>query len=435
MDSEEIRLIKNADVVKRNYLNPLKTEVMESRQYREQSRQRANGLYQRDYARIMYSSSFRRLQGKMQLLGIRNDQFFRNRLTHSLEVAQIARSIAEMIHYDSSELYVVEGCALAHDLGNPPFGHAGERFLHKRFLDIGGFEGNAQTLRILTSIERKRSDFQGLNLSYRTLLGVIKYFATFDRDKYKEDQKSQKFIYDSDYSVLSPWVKENKVMIRTLDVQIVDIADEIAYAAHDLEDGLRIKAYTIDEILHEYKSEYGESDNLCKLKDVVEEARALSGYGTKIESTQFSKLFRQELASRIINLALNDIDLIQVTEEMAKKTKTSQSKELGFVQYSELIHGLKKVVFRCINRNDVVYHYEKEGETVIDFLVDFYLNDIMYLPPEYRANELLYQHPSLNTCDKEHLQKRLVCDYIAGMMDSYAISQYEKYSGKKINGF
>ena len=98
MDSEEIRLIKNADVVKRNYLNPLKTEVMESRQYREQSRQRANGLYQRDYARIMYSSSFRRLQGKMQLLGIRNDQFFRNRLTHSLEVAQIARSIAEMIH-------------------------------------------------------------------------------------------------------------------------------------------------------------------------------------------------------------------------------------------------------------------------------------------------------------------------------------------------
>lgn len=92
-------------------------------------------------------------------------------------------------------------------------------------------------------------------------------------------------------------------------------------------------------------------------------------------------------------------------------------------------------MFRCINRNDVVYHYEKEGETVIDFLVDFYLNDIMYLPPEYRANELLYQHPSLNTCDKEHLQKRLVCDYIAGMMDSYAISQYEKYSGKKINGF
>ncbi|WP_322175139.1 deoxyguanosinetriphosphate triphosphohydrolase family protein [Acutalibacter caecimuris] len=407
---------------------------MESRYYTEPQRHRANGLYQRDYARVMYSSAFRRLQGKMQLLGIQNDQFFRNRLTHSLEVAQISRSIAEMIQYDASELYVVECCALAHDLGNPPFGHAGEACLHDLFLDVGGFEGNAQTLRILTSIERKRPNFQGLNLTYRTLLGVTKYFCTFDPEKFRQDHAGQKFIYDADYALLSAWVQENQVQVRTLDVQIVDIADEIAYAAHDLEDGLRIKAYTIDEILHEYCAAYGDSDNFLKLKEIVAEARALSGYGTSIGSAQFSKLFRQELVSRIINLALNDIDLVPVTASMAEKTRTTQGKELGFVQYAELIHGLKKVVFRCVNRNDAVYHYENEGKTVLRFLAGFYLQDAKYLPPEYRVGELLRQYPDLAGCDQESLQKRLVCDYIAGMMDSYAISQYEKFSKNKIIG-
>ena len=151
----------NRDKIKRNLLNSLKFDFMESQVYNEKSRYRPDGPFQRDYARIMYSSSFRRLQGKMQLLGIRNDQFFRNRLTHSLEVAQIARSIACAIQYDASESYVVEAGALAHDLGNPPFGHAGERFLNEIFAPIGGFEGNAQTLRILTNLEKKRPDFRG----------------------------------------------------------------------------------------------------------------------------------------------------------------------------------------------------------------------------------------------------------------------------------
>lgn len=142
------------DKIKRTLLNTMKTDCMETYVHIEESRYRPDGPFQRDYARIMYSSSFRRLQGKMQLLGIRNDQFFRNRLTHSLEVAQIARSIAGTIQYDAGESYIVEAGALAHDLGNPPFGHAGERYLNEMFQDIGGFEGNAQTLRILTNIEK-----------------------------------------------------------------------------------------------------------------------------------------------------------------------------------------------------------------------------------------------------------------------------------------
>lgn len=422
----------NRDKIKRNLLNPMKIDCMESHVHNEEARYRPDGPFQRDYARIMYSSSFRRLQGKMQLLGIKNDQFFRNRLTHSLEVAQIARSIAGTIQYDPGESYIVEAGALSHDLGNPPFGHAGERHLNEIFVNIGGFEGNAQTLRILTNIEKKRPSFRGLNLTYRSMLGIVKYFKKFDKEKYNTDHRSQKFIYDEDYDLLKKFIEENEVKIRTLDVQIVDIADEIAYAAHDLEDGLRVKAFTIDEVLHDYKAQYGNSDCYTIFEENVKKAREKSGYGlNKIDSTQYSKLFRQELASRLINLALNDIGLVPVTEQMHQKTGTFQNEELGFLSYGELVHGLKKIVFKCINHNDEVYHYEKEGEKVIDFLVDLYRNNTIYLPPEYRASELIEQYTDLADKDESHLQERLICDFIAGMMDSYAISTYEKFSGKK----
>lgn len=379
----------------------------------------------------MYSSSFRRLQGKMQLLGIKNDQFFRNRLTHSLEVAQIARSIAGAIQYDSTESYIVEAGALAHDLGNPPFGHAGEEKLNELFAKEGGFEGNAQTLRILTGIEKKRPEFRGLNLTYRSMLGIVKYFQKFDYEAYKNGVKKQKFIYDDDYDLLKRFIDENEIKIRTLDVQIVDIADEIAYAAHDLEDGLRVKAFTIDEILHDYRACYGESECYRIFEDNVRMAKEKAGYGAEtLESTQYSKMFRQELASRLINLALNDIALVPVSEEMIKKTGTMHKEELGFEKYGELVHGLKNIVFKCINHNDDVYHYENKGKAVLEFLADFYTEDPKYLPPEYRAEELMKQYEDLKNADCQILQRRLICDYIAGMMDSYAITVYEKFSGK-----
>lgn len=184
-------LVQDREQIRKNYLEPLNADFMRGHLHQEETRPRSNGPFHRDYARIMYSSSFRRLQGKMQLLGIKNDQFFRNRLTHSLEVAQIARSIAEILHYDREELYVVETGALAHDLGNPPFGHAGEQCLNELFHDVGGFEENAQTLRKLTTIEKKRPEFQGLNLTYRSLFAVVKYFHKFDR----LGDDAQKFIH------------------------------------------------------------------------------------------------------------------------------------------------------------------------------------------------------------------------------------------------
>ncbi len=416
-----------SEEIERKYKSKLNSDFMDERFYKEKNRDRRDGQFQRDYSRIMYASSFRRLQGKMQLLGIRPDQFFRNRLTHSLEVAQIARSIACISKYTTSETYVVEAGSLAHDIGNPPFGHSGERQLNDLFKNIGGFEGNAQTLRILNSVERKRAEFPGLNLTYRTLLSVVKYFNKhYDSDT----NEHKKFIYDDDYDFLKKFIDAHDVKVRTYDVQIVDLADEIAYAAHDLEDGLRQKCFTMDEILHEYYSKYGNSDSFKKLETIVSECQCASGYGKKgLDSAEYSKLFRQELSSSIIHVLINDLGICPVSEEYQKKTGTMNTKEIGFINYQEMAEGLKEITFKCINHNDIVYIYEKKGDIIIQKLVDIYKNDKekKLLPPEYRAKNIIQQY-DLST-DEEILQERLICDFVSGMMDSYAINLYEKLVG------
>jgi len=196
-----------------------------------ESDERGRDEYSRDYARVLYSASFRRLQGKMQLLGVDQHHFIRNRLTHSMEVAQIARGIAADMGIGNT--FPVEACALAHDLGNPPIGHHGESVLNELAGGIGGFEGNAQTLRILRKLEKKHHAYRGLNLTFRTQLGVIKYFRRHD------EGRNDKFIYDEDYDAILQTLEDRGIRmarVQTIDMQIMDLADEIAYAAHDLED-------------------------------------------------------------------------------------------------------------------------------------------------------------------------------------------------------
>ncbi|MEL4898037.1 dGTP triphosphohydrolase [Crocosphaera sp. Alani8] len=166
-----------------------KSQRFEERVHQEPDNERQRDPYRRDYARVLYSSSFRRLQGKMQLLGIDPTNFHRNRLTHSLEVAQIAGGIARDLELKNP--IVAETCSLSHDLGNPPFGHAGETVLNELAKDIGGYEGNAQTFRILRHLEKKHYAFPGLNVTLRTLLGVTKYF-------YNRTDNYKKFLYDDD---------------------------------------------------------------------------------------------------------------------------------------------------------------------------------------------------------------------------------------------
>lgn len=411
--------------IEKDFLQPLrlKRELLQQRRYTEKDlRPRVDGEFQRDYTRILYSSSFRRLQGKMQLFAVQSDQFIRNRLTHSLEVAQIARSIADNLGYDKSEQYVVEACALAHDMGNPGYGHAGERFLNEICREFGGFEGNAQTFRILTTVEQKRYEFQGLNLTYRTLLGVLKYYNRF------ENGNNKKFIYDEDYDFVNDIIQETGVNLRTLDVQIVDLADEIAYAAHDLEDGLRIGFLNVDEVLHDFCNITDNFKAQNKLKEIFESSRQKGGFGEKnVDSSEYTKLYRKEISSKIINTLISDIGIIELTPTQKKERGTEQEREIGFVTFGELASGLKSTIYNCVTHQNDVYAYETEGNYMMKTLFNFYVKEPSYLPPEYRAENIIKQYASrYEGVDCGILQKRLAVDYISGMMDEYVKSSYHK---------
>lgn len=429
-------LEKNKDEIRMKFLNPLsENKELKERFYTDKKtdRKRPDGEYQRDYTRILYSSSFRRLQGKMQLFAVQSDQFIRNRLTHSLEVAQIARSIANVIGYSAEDIYIVEACALAHDIGNPPFGHAGERFLNNLCKDFGGFEGNAQTFRILTTVEQKRADFQGLNLTYRTLLGVLKYYRKFEKGLEDKQFNKQKFIYDRDYELVQHIVNRTGVSLRTLDVQIVDLADEIAYAAHDLEDGLRMGTFTVDDIVHDFYRYVDDKANRDKLIEIFEDSKKKAEFkNNKLSSAEFAKLYRKEITSRIINTLLNDIGIVTLTNDDKKKKGTTASEEIGFVNYGLLASGLKKTTYECITNNDEVYAYENRGNEMMEKLYEFYNAHTNYLPPEYRADNIINQYPKQYEKEneiigaKDDLQKRLIIDYISGMMDEYVKTAYNR---------
>lgn len=378
--------------------------------------------FQRDFTRVLYSSAFRRLQGKMQILGIQSTAFFRNRLTHSLEVSQIARSIASGLaeacgdpEMYSKDMYVIEAAALAHDIGHPAFGHKGERVLDKLARKHESrFEGNAQNFNVLRRLEKKEPTIKGLNLTNRTLLAVNKYLV-------KEDGEVKKFLYVSDYDYLDDVrTRCGLRKVRTLDVQIIDLADEIAYAVHDLEDALSLRHFTIDELLYEMKNKDG--DSYRKLDKVVSETRAYAMKSSSYRTLQeFSQVFRKRLTSVLTNLFVNDVVLREVTDAKAVSEHGTQEGqfELALNEYRTLSSSLKGLIFDCINRDTAITLYEQRGEVVIKSLFKLFSDAETdkggkLLPPDYRPH------------DGYTLEAGSV-DYIAGMMDTFAIAEYEKY--------
>ena len=353
----------------------------------------------RDYARILYSSSFRRLQGKMQLLGVDENQFNRNRLTHSLEVAQIARSIASKMGL--SKTVVAEASSLAHDIGNPPFGHHGERILNKLSKDFGGYEGNAQAFRILRTLEKKHHAYSGLNLTVRTMMGVTKYY-------HNKKSNPDKFLYDDDYTFLSGELEKKDIKItKSIDAEIMDLADEIAYAAHDLEDALSFGMITLGEMIHEFKISDEYLGALDTFTDIVTKVQN-DAMKCKILDTseEYAMVVKKEMTSSIVNILCRDINIVNGV--------------LGYKQHRLLAEGLKKLLFKAILRKKDIQLYEKKGENIIKGLFEVYADEDfnkgnILLPAEFRKNGAS--------------NERLVIDYISGMMDSYAEQEYEKYFG------
>ena len=421
-------------------LKSLRCDALKGRVHKTKKKDKRNRSdFQRDYARVLYSTAFRRLQGKMQLFGIDNVSFYRNRLTHSLEVSQVASGICNHLerHYysenndtgkrefwDFDEIYLINAISLAHDLGNPPFGHAGEKVLNKLAQKFGGFEGNAQTYRIVTKIEERYAGIRGLNLTKRTLLGLAKHF-------YKRSSKKSKFLYNKDYKELTSFIKEAGLNMKrgqqTLDCAVMDLADEIAYAAHDLEDALQLKYINADELLYLFEREAKTPKYLekyCKngdksgiecahkeLKGLIETARDRAKTAKGPSDDIFDSIFRKELSAEIVNTLITDIKYI------------AEKDTLGFEKHNVLCKGLKTLLFNAIkNDSQMILYYEKQGKIVLEGLHEVFSDkefnkDNCLLPSAYQQYETELQ------------RKRMIIDYIAGMQESFAIEQYEKYFG------
>lgn len=354
----------------------------------------------RDYARVLYSSSFRRLQGKMQLLGVDANKFNRNRLTHSLEVAQIARSIAYDL--ELKHTVVAETASLAHDIGNPPFGHYGEIVLNDLSAGCGGYEGNAQAFRILRTLEKKHYAYSGLNLNVRTLMAITKYF-------FNKQQNNKKFLYDADYEFLKSELERKEVAVtKSIDAEIMDLADEIAYAAHDLEDALSSGMISLGEIVHEFRISDDFKSAFPTMEKIAYDAEGVAMNATRSDtSEEYAIVLKKELTSKIVNTLCSDIGLVNGC--------------LGYKSHAKLAEGLKKLLFKAILRKKDIQLYERRGEQIIRGLFEVYSDEKynkgnILLPPELR---------SITDC-----KTRLVTDYISGMMDSYAAQEYEKYFGK-----
>ncbi len=346
-------------------------------------------IFGRDRDRIINSSAFRRLQYKTQVFVNHQGDHYRTRLTHTLEMAQIARWIAGAINANKD---LAEIISLAHDLGHPPFGHAGEEALNLKMQNFQGFSHNAHTLKIITKIETRFIEFEGLNLSWETLEGVVKHNgAILDFSKIDNYILNFNKIYDLELT-------KNP----SIEAQISAISDDIAYNNHDIEDALRAELFGV--------------------KDLFELPLVGKIYQ---EILQKNPQIRQELlvgeAKKRITLAMV-IDVVEQTKINLQKNNIKTLAEIGnfpkfLVDFSPKMQEnhliIKKFLMQKMYRHEIVNAMTNNAKTVINSLFDFHFLNPENLPKD-RYEKYLANKNSQNLAE-------IICDYIAGMTDRFAI--------------
>ncbi len=342
----------------------------------------ARSEFQRDRDRIVHSTAFRRLEYKTQVFVNHEGDLFRTRLTHSLEVAQIARSVARNLRLNED---LVEAISLAHDLGHTPFGHAGQDALNECMRDHGGFEHNLQSLAVVDELEEHYGAFNGLNLCFETREGILKHCS---REHARQlGELGERFLLGRQPS---------------LEAQIANIADEIAYNNHDVDDGLRSGLITIEQLaeVELWQSHY-------------EAARAEY---PQIEGRRLV----HETVRRIINTLI--VDLIGQTRrnlaEHAPQSLDDVRAAPPLVAHSERIAAqaaaLKRFLYRNLYRHYRVMRMANKAQRVVKGLFDAFSDDPRLLPPAYQK----VHDPAA--------QPRLIAHYIAGMTDRYALKEYRR---------
>ncbi len=372
-------------------LVPFRTRVADSRGRRvSEVESPTRTIYQRDRDRIIHSAAFRRLQYKTQVFVYHEGDHYRTRLTHSLEVAQIARSLARSLGLDTD---LAETLALAHDLGHTPFGHAGEDVLAELMAAHGGFDHNAQTLKIVTRLERRYADFDGLNLTWETLEGTVKHNGPLSGPV---PLAIQEYVAEDDlelYTYPGP------------EAQVASLADDIAYNNHDLDDGLRAELFTLDE-----------AAELALVAPVLAEVRARYG---EIEPARMN----HEVVRRMINHMVEDLLAESRRRIAADRPETAADVRRldGFlIGFSEaMVAGdreLKAFLHERMYCHARVTHHRDGAKRVVRELFELYTAEPDRMPPEWRER----------AASAASGPARVVADFIAGMTDRYAFAEHAR---------
>lgn len=335
--------------------------------------------FTRDRDRIIHTTPFRRLMYKTQVFVFFEGDHYRTRLTHTLEVAQLGRSLARGL---GGNVDLTEAICLAHDLGHPPFGHAGEHMLNILMADHGGFNHNTQSYRIVTKLEDSYPNFPGLNLTYETREGMLKHETDYDRSEAAEYEPDKR---------------------ASLEAQIANFADEIAYNAHDLDDGLRAGLFTLTDL-----------DDLAIWRELSEVAGWKPG-------EHFTSMHRHEIIRELIGRSIGDV-MTRTAEALdandidsPEKLQRHPQNVVGYTpEFGQKVRALKKFLFDRMYRHYRVMRMQTKAERFVAELFDAYVKEPHMLPDETQAR--------LETAPME----RVVADYIAGMTDRYALDDWQR---------
>jgi dGTPase len=359
--------------------------------------------YQRDRDRIVHSNAFRRLKHKTQVFIHHEGDHFRTRLTHTLEVAQIARGIARPLGLDED---LAEALALAHDLGHPPFGHAGERALDRALADFEGFDHNAQSLRVVTALERRYPLFDGLNLTVETLEGLIKHNGPLLDPSGRPIGAHAGGPLPYAIREVQEAVDLELQLFPSLEAQAAAVADDIAYDCHDLEDGLRAGLVRLDEL---------EDERLTApiLADVRGEYPGLESSRTV-----------HTLVRRLISAMIHDVlaETLRGMEAAGIRT-ADEARRAGrpLARFSDEVgeaeRGLKRFLRQKVYRDEKVMRPVKLAESIVSDLFDAFSVDPSLMPDDW--GHFIDPQDTLAVA-------RRVADYIAGMTDRYAIAEHRR---------
>jgi dGTPase len=339
--------------------------------------------FQRDRDRIIHCAAFRRLEYKTQVFVNHEGDLFRTRLTHSIEVAQIARSLARNLQLNED---LVEAISLAHDLGHTPFGHAGQDALNACMKDYGGFEHNLQSLRVVDALEQRYGAFDGLNLSFETREGILKHCSLPNAQLLGE--VGRRFIEKKQPS---------------LEAQLTNLADEIAYNNHDIDDGLRSGLLTLDQL---------------------QEVGLFARYFAEVQ-TEFTGISGRRAINETVRRMINAlvVDLIETSRSNISKAGIQSITDVRnappLIGFSNAMKEEAQTLKRFLRKN-LYQHYQvnrmtSKARRIVTDLFDIFLSGPQLLPPDYQI-----EASDLNA------QARRVADYIAGMTDRYAMREYRK---------